>query len=271
MRKIVHLSDIHFGRVDRNVVERVIETINEIGPDIVVVSGDLTQRAKTSEFIEAKQFLDKLPKPQIVVPGNHDVPLYNVFDRFFRPLEKFRQYITEDLTPIFVDQEMAIVGVNTARSLVVKGGRVNRQQITHIQNIMCDVPQEALKVVVTHHPFDVPEHHDERDIVGRARLAIPMFAECGADVFLSGHLHVSNIGSTAERYRLENGKSALVVQAGTATSIRGRGEANSFNLLEFAEPTLAIHRLACSDPANGFSIVETTTYRQSTDGWQRDV
>jgi len=93
----------------------------------------------------------------------------------------------------------------------------------------------------------------------------------GADVFLSGHLHVSNIGSTAERYRLENGKSALVVQAGTATSIRGRGEANSFNLLEFAEPTLAIHRLACSDPANGFSIVETTTYRQSTDGWQRDV
>ena len=174
MRKIVHLSDIHFGRVDRNVVERVIETINEIGPDIVVVSGDLTQRAKTSEFIEAKQFLDKLPKPQIVVPGNHDVPLYNVFDRFFRPLEKFRQYITEDLTPTFVDQEMAIVGVNTARSLVVKGGRVNRQQITHIQNIMCDVPQEALKVVVTHHPFDVPEHHDERDIVGRARLAMSL-------------------------------------------------------------------------------------------------
>ena len=86
MRRIVHLSDIHFGRVDQAVVERVIEKVNEIFPDVVVVSGDLTQRAKTAEFLEAKRFLEKLPKPQIVVPGNHDVPLYNVFDRFFRPL-----------------------------------------------------------------------------------------------------------------------------------------------------------------------------------------
>ena len=271
MRLIVHLSDIHFGRVDRDVAERVIEKVNEIGPDVVVVSGDLTQRAKTAEFLEAKRFLEKLPKPQIVVPGNHDVPLYNVFDRFFRPLEKFRNYITQELTPTFVDREMAIVGVNTARSLVVKGGRVNHQQISYIQNVMCDVPQEALKVVVTHHPFDVPEHHDERDIVGRAQLAIPMIAECGADVFLAGHLHVSNIGSTAERYRLENGKAALVIQAGTATSVRGRGEAHSFNLLEFADPTLAIHRLECRDPRGGFSIAETSTYMQTPNGWQRDV
>ena len=133
MRRIVHLSDVHFGRVDEQTVERAIESINGLEPDVVVLSGDLTQRARKQEFIAAKQFLDALPKPQIVVPGNHDVPLYNVIDRFVRPLDKFRKYITDDLMPKYLDDELAVVGVNTARSLVVKGGRINVEQIEAIQ------------------------------------------------------------------------------------------------------------------------------------------
>jgi len=269
MRRIVHLSDIHFGRVDVGVVERAVTKIGEIDPHLVVVSGDLTQRARSRQFIEAREFLDKLPQPQIVVPGNHDVPLYNVFNRFFRPLDKFRKYITSDLTPTYSDNEMIVVGVNTARSLVIKGGRINAQQIDYIQQQMCDVSNDALKIVVTHHPFDIPEGHDERDIVGRAHLAIPMIAECGADVFLSGHLHISNIGSTAKRYRLENGKAALVVQAGTATSVRARGEAQSFNVLEFEHPDLNILRYECPIPNEGFFLAETIHYRHSENGWER--
>jgi 3',5'-cyclic AMP phosphodiesterase CpdA len=269
MRRIVHLSDIHFGRVDVGVVERAITKIGEIDPHLVVVSGDLTQRARSRQFIEAREFLDKLPQPQIVVPGNHDVPLYNVFNRFFRPLDKFRKYITSDLTPTYSDNEMIVVGVNTARSLVIKGGRINAQQIDYIQQQMCDVSNDALKIVVTHHPFDIPEGHDERDIVGRAHLAIPMIAECGADVFLSGHLHISNIGSTAKRYRLENGKAALVVQAGTATSVRARGEAQSFNVLEFEHPDLNVLRFECPVPNEGFFLAETIHYRHSENGWER--
>ena len=269
MRRIVHLSDIHFGRVDVGVVERAVTKIGEIDPHLVVVSGDLTQRARSRQFIEAREFLDKLPQPQIVVPGNHDVPLYNVFNRFFRPLDKFRKYITSDLTPTYSDNEMIVVGVNTARSLVIKGGRINAQQIDYIQQQMCDVSNDALKIVVTHHPFDIPEGHDERDIVGRAHLAIPMIAECGADVFLSGHLHISNIGSTAKRYRLENGKAALVVQAGTATSVRARGEAQSFNVLEFEHPDLNVLRFECPVPNEGFFLAETIHYRHSENGWER--
>ena len=269
MRRIVHLSDIHFGRVDIAIVERVVEKVNEIEPHLVVVSGDLTQRARSREFIEARQFLARLPQPQIVVPGTHDVPLYNVFDRFFNSLEKFRRYITDDLRPTFIDEELAVVGVNTARSFVIKGGRINRGQIAYIQEKMCEVDDDALKAVVTHHPFDIPEGRDERDIVGRAHLAVPMIAECGADIFLSGHLHVSNIGSTAKRYRLENGKAALVIQAGTATSVRVRDEAQSFNVLEFDHPDLTIHRLSCPTPHDSFSIAETVEYRHGDNGWER--
>jgi 3',5'-cyclic AMP phosphodiesterase CpdA len=269
MRRIVHLSDVHFGRVDEHTVERAIESINGLEPDVVVVSGDLTQRAKTVEFKAAREFLDRLPKPQIVVPGNHDIPLYNVIDRFARPLDKFRKYITDELMPKYVDGQLAVLGVNTARSNVVKGGRINAEQIDAIKQVMCQVKDFALKVVATHHPFDLPEGHNERDIVGRARMAISKIAECGADVFLAGHLHITHIGNTAKRYDLKNGRAALVVQAGTATSVRSRGEAQSFNVLDFEHPRLTIKRMEFRSIESGFEPAEQFHYEQSLNGWNR--
>lgn len=269
MRKIVHLSDIHFGTTNNAVVDRVIDKINEIGPDVVVVSGDLTQRAKSIEFRQAKAFLDRLPTPQIVVPGNHDVPLYNVFARFFRRLDKFEKYITDDLTPTFIDDEIAIVGVNTARSLTIKGGRINKEQVGYIRSKMGGLSDGMLKIVVTHHPFDLPAGFNEDDIVGRAKMAMPLIADCGGEVFLAGHLHVSNIETTAKRYHLENGRMALVIQAGTATSARVRGEAHSFNLIEFDRPRLRVERLECTSVETGFVPAEHKLYEQGEKGWER--
>lgn len=269
MRKIVHLSDVHFGTADPAVVGWAIEKINDVRPDVVVVSGDLTQRARSREFQEARRFLDQLPKPQIVVPGNHDVPLYNVFDRFFRPLDKFRKYITDDLSPTYIDDEIAIVGVNTARSFTIKGGRINPEQIDQVRSKMCNLRNEVLKIVVTHHPFDLPEGSDEDDIVGRAEHAMPLIAECGGDVFLAGHLHVSHIETAAKRYKLENDRVALVIQAGTATSVRVRGEAHSFNIIEFDRPRLTVNRLECRSVETGFHPVEQKVYEESETGWKR--
>lgn len=271
MRRIVHLSDIHFGTVDEAVAERAIEKINELTPDVVVISGDLTQRARTREFIDARAFLDKLPQPQIVVPGNHDVPLYNVYDRFFRGLGKYKRYITDDLTPTFVDGEIAVVGINSARSLTIKGGRVNQAQVEFIRTTLCELSDDILKVIVTHHPFDVPEGHDHNDVVGRAKLVFPALAECGADVFLSGHLHVSNIETTAKRYNIGEGRNAIVVQAGTAMSGRVRGESHSFNVLEFDRPALSVKRFECVERLQGFKPSEEKVYEQFRCGWERKL
>ncbi|MFT3746410.1 MAG: metallophosphoesterase family protein [Pyrinomonadaceae bacterium] len=269
MRKIVHLSDVHFGTADPAVTELVVSKINEIGPHVVVVSGDLTQRAKSEEFKQARAFLDRLPRPQIVVPGNHDVPLYNVVDRFLRKLDKYEKYITSDLTPTFIDEEIAIVGINTARSLTIKGGRISDEQIAYVQDHFRPLPDNMLKVVVTHHPFDLPDGHDEEDVVGHAERAMPMIADCGGDVFLAGHLHVSNIETTAKRYNLDNGRVALIIQAGTATSARVRGEPHSFNTIEFEHPWLRIERLECRSITDGFQPAEHKIYKQTNRGWER--
>ena len=268
MRTIVHLSDVHFGRVDYEIVNRLVEKINEIAPQLVVLSGDLTQRARSAQFVEARAFLDKLPKPQIIVPGNHDIPLHNVFARFAAPLDKYKKYITDNLQPFYADEEIAVVGVNTARSLTVKDGRINEMQIARIREKMCALPNHIVKIIVSHHPFDLPEGFDEDDIVGRAVLAMKTLAECGADVFLAGHLHVSHIGNTAHRYKI-SGHSALVIQAGTATSTRGRGEANSFNVIRIEKARLIVERLEWQTEQTQFTLVKSEEFGQAANGWVR--
>lgn len=269
MRTIAHISDIHFGDAHADVVERLVEKVCELEPDVVVVSGDLTQRARKGQFREARAFLDRLPTPHVIVPGNHDVPLYNLFDRFVNPLTKFRRFITDDLTPEFLDSELAIFGVNTTRSLTIKGGRVNKEQVEDLLNRLCIVSEEKLKMIVTHHPFDLPEGFDEDDIVGGAKEVMPRLVECGADVFLAGHLHVSHITHSARRYRLENGYSALIIQAGTAASMRERGEENSFNLIEIDQPVLTVKRFECRMPDAGFLLATTEQFSKTEKGWGR--
>jgi len=268
MKKIVHLSDLHFGRVDPAVLGPLEEAVRAAGPSLVVVSGDLTQRARTHEFVEARAFLDRLPGPQVVVPGNHDVPAYNLFDRFARPLDKYRRHINEDVEPVYEDDELFVAGVNTARSFTTKYGRINEEQIGRLRERLCNFGDGVTKVVVTHHPFDLPEGGDEREIVGRAQLAMRAFASCGVDLLLAGHMHVSHTGHTAERYKIE-GHSALVVQAGTATSTRGRGEANSFNLIRVRHPHLQVERRLWRPDAGTFGPGPAETFMHTPAGWQR--
>ncbi|HVF49941.1 MAG TPA: metallophosphoesterase family protein [Pyrinomonadaceae bacterium] len=268
MRTLVHLSDLHFGRIDESLIEPLATTVTELKPDVVVVSGDLTQRARSEQFKEAREFLDALPSPQIVVPGNHDVPLYNVVARFLQPLDKYRRYITEDLEPFYADEEIAVLGVNTARSLTIKDGRINETQVASIRERLCHLANDVTKIIVTHHPFDLPDGYDEDELLGRARMAMETLANCGADLLLAGHLHVSHTGHTAKRYQI-SGHSALVVQAGTATSTRGRGEANSFNVLRVKHPHISVERQAWQPEAARFAPATNETFRHTPDGWVR--
>jgi 3',5'-cyclic AMP phosphodiesterase CpdA len=266
VRTLIHLSDLHFGRVDHALLEPLRRTVCGLNPSVVVVSGDLTQRARASQFEAARAFLDTLPKPQIVVPGNHDVPLYNVLARFFGGLSRYRRYISPDLEPTYIDDEIAVVGINTARSLTFKGGRINEDQVERVRTKLCDLPESVSKVIVTHHPFDLPPHWDDDHIVKRAPLAMQMFSRCGADILMAGHVHMSHAGDTTARYKIA-GFAALVVQAGTATSTRSRGELNSFNVLRVVRDSVIVDRYDWRPERASFTVASTETFERSREGW----
>ena len=267
MRIIVHLSDLHFGRIDHPLLEPLVDVIKAARPNLVAVSGDLTQRARSEQFEEARAFLDRLPFPRIVVPGNHDISLHNVLERFLWPLRKYTKHITTDLAPFYFDGEIAVLGLNTARSLTTKYGRLNSAQVQLVGEKFGPLGREITKVLVTHHPFDLPPgYEDEHQLVGRAESAMTVLAKAGVDLMLSGHLHLSHSGVTSKRYKIE-GYSALVVQAGTATSTRGRGEANSFNILRVEAERIVAERILWRPESASFQLASTLTYERLAGGW----
>ncbi|MDQ6681211.1 MAG: metallophosphoesterase [Pseudomonadota bacterium] len=266
MRTLVHLSDLHFGRTDPALIEPLVATVAELEPHLLVVSGDLTQRARSNEFRAARAFLDRLPKPQLVVPGNHDVPLYRVWERFLSPFGKYRRHIVADLEPEHIDDEIAVVGINTARSLTFKNGRINQDQVGAIHRRLDPLPKALTKIVVTHHPFDLPDDPADAERVGRARMAMQVFATCRVDLLLAGHFHTSQTGDTSSHHPLP-GYSALVVQAGTATSTRGRGESNSFNVLRLSGDEIAVERQVWQPGAGAFALERSERFRRQDGRW----
>jgi 3',5'-cyclic AMP phosphodiesterase CpdA len=266
MRTIVHFSDIHFGRVDPRLVAPLVDAIRAAAPNLIAVSGDLTQRARRRQFQQARAFLDQLPPPILAVPGNHDVPLFNLPARFLDPYGGYRRHIARDLEPIYQDEEVIAVGLNSARAFPFHGGgRLNVAQVSHARARLASAPVDAVRIVVTHHPFDLPEGHGDEHLIGRSDMAMRQLAEAGADLFLAGHLHVSHVGHTADRYQIA-GHSALVVQAGTL-STRGRGELNTFNVLRLARPLITIERHSWNAERQAFETSWTGTFKHSPDGW----
>lgn len=273
MRTLVHLSDLHFGRVDRRILPPLISAVAAAKPDLVVVSGDFTQRARVRQFKDAARFLADLPQPRLLVPGNHDVPLYDLMRRWLAPLRRYRRYITQDLAPFYADEEIAVVGVNTARALTFKNGRINQVQLAAVTERLATYGAGVTKIIVTHHPFHVPDPvvpgaKPVHSVVGRAEMAIAGFLRSRVDMILSGHLHVSHIGRTAQRYPMP-GRSALLIQAGTATSTRKRGEVNAFNVVRIARPEAAVACMVWDSEQAVFREASVERFAESEAGWAR--
>jgi 3',5'-cyclic AMP phosphodiesterase CpdA len=239
MGTIAHLSDVHFGRHDESIVAAVEAWLAERRPELVVISGDFTQRARVRQYQLAGQFVARLEAAGhklLCVPGNHDVPLYDVVRRFVRPLHRYRRFIDDDLCPFFENERLAVLGINTARSLTIKDGSISLEQMATIRQCFRDIAPGKTKILVTHHPLFAMPIGDEGEltkVVKRHTDALSAVAEAGVQILLAGHFHRTYAQSAREM--VETAGPALVIQAGTATSTRLRGdELQSFNWIEAA-------------------------------------
>lgn len=234
MARIAHLSDVHFGAHDPRIVAATEAWLVGHRPDLVIVSGDFTQRARVAQFREASAWLGRLRASGLrllLIPGNHDIPLYDVTRRFLAPLDRYKRYIDDNLCPWFENDEVAILGINTARSLTFKDGRINRDQLAMIEDRFGTVTPQKTRILVTHHPlFAMPigEGGELSEAVGHHRDAVAAVCRAGVNIALAGHFHRTY--AEAARRMVETAGGSLVIQAGTATSTRLRNdELQSFN------------------------------------------
>ena len=272
MARIAHLSDIHFGANDPKIVSATEAWLERSQPDLVIISGDFTQRARVDQFRAASAWLNRLRAAGmrlLVIPGNHDVPLYDVVRRFAAPLDRYKRYISNELCPWYEDENVAILGINTARSLTIKDGRINHDQMNMIEERFAPVAPEKTRILVTHHPlFAMPigKGGELSEAVGRHDDAVEAAAAAGIHIALAGHFH-RTYAEAAQKMVADAG-GALVIQAGTATSTRLRNaEPQSFNWLHVHRNDRIELQVIVWDGAS-FQRGHHVEYSRDAAGWQ---
>ena len=245
MRNLVHVSDLHFGRSDKSVVEGLFREMLAIRPDLVIISGDLTQRAHKSEFAEAHLFLERLKENGLryfVIPGNHDIaPLYRPMERLLNPYKDYREHISQNTESFYSDDEIAIASINTVNRLTIESGSVAPEQLEAVHEWFSRFPETIVKIVVTHHPLHRNPRKFFRKPARHARGALMNLTFSGVDAYLSGHLHRTAFSRPG----------ALSVHAGTVSE-RLRGEPASFNVISIELPHMIVEKRAWNESAGTF-------------------
>ncbi|MDQ9019678.1 metallophosphoesterase [Acinetobacter sichuanensis] len=229
---LLHLSDLHFGTERQECIQAIQTFCQEQRPEVVVVSGDLTQRAKFKEFLACRQFLDGLKIPYFVVPGNHDIPLYQLWNRVFSPFGLYQLFFGS-LENTLVTEHFYLIGMNSIRRRYHTRGHISLEQIQHVDEILQKAPQNKLKIIVSHQPFYTSnENHHLKDCPSLGKFAIKEWGQHQLYVLLHGHLHLVAVYDLNREFELDLQQPVYEVHAGTAISKRlHKNMPNSFNVI----------------------------------------
>lgn len=244
--KLLQISDPHFGTEQAHVVAALRALAHAQRPDVLVLSGDITQRATTQEFAAARRFCDSLAIPRMLsIPGNHDISLFNPLDRVISPYRDYLREFGPAVGGCIDDAHCRLIGVNTTRWWRHKNGEVSRRQIEQVCAQLHSASCAQLRVVVVHQPVHVLKASDAHDLLRGAQAAVRAWSAAGADIIMGGHIHLP---FARELSAAMPGLARRIwcVQAGTAVSSRIRqGISNSVNLLRYEAPAPGAVRRQC--------------------------
>jgi 3',5'-cyclic AMP phosphodiesterase CpdA len=261
MSLLLQVSDPHFGTERPEVVEALVALAQARRPDVLVLSGDITQRARRDQFAAAARFCDRLGiAVRLVLPGNHDIPLFDVPTRLLNPYRLYREYFGEDFAPVVDRPGLLVLGVNTTRAHRHKHGEVSASQAASVAARLRAAAPGQLRVVVTHQPVDVPTPHEQHNLLRGRAHAVPAWVAAGADVIVGGHIHLPFVRPLSLRYP-GLARRAWCVQAGTSVSSRVRdGIPNSVNFIAGDGPGQAFAERWDFRAGAGFERVERSEF-----------
>jgi len=270
VRVLLQLSDIHFGPKHLAApAVAVLDWVRREPPAVVVVSGDLTQRAQPAQFRAARAFLTALAAPVVWVPGNHDVPLWRFWERLFEPFGAWRRHFDSALVRDVVDGDIAVLGVNTAHAWTTSHGRLRERDLADLEARLARVPPGAARVVVAHHPVAAAPEIGREPVTRRGARLLEIARRAGVELVLSGHLHRTFV-VPAERSL--SGGGPLVLHCGTTLSSRGRGAergVNSLHRVEIGDGEIAVERRVWEAARGEFTVAERRVFARSAGAGRR--
>lgn len=234
MKTLLHISDPHFGTERPPVVKALERLAHAHSPDLLILSGDITQRARSTEFNAARAFVERLKIPaRLVIAGNHDIPLFALATRLFLPYARYARAFDAELEPLHETPELLVIGVRTTRRYRHIEGEVSGKQIARVAQCLRQADQNQLRIVVTHQPVHVTHEVDQKHLLRGHQEAIESWSEAGADLILGGHIH-RPFTSALHEHVADLPRPVWAVQAGTAVSTRIRHDSNnSVNLIRY--------------------------------------
>lgn len=278
MLNLLQISDLHFGPYFvPDVAEALLTKVEELDADILINSGDYTQRAKREQFAQAREFNERLPRlPSITIPGNHDVPLYRVIERLFSPYALYKEYISKDLDVVLRHERAVIVALNSTAPLrAITNGRIRKWQLDLCSSVFRDVPPGVPRIVVAHHHFAPAPDYEGGQVMPKAKRAIDRFTELEVDLIFGGHMHRAYIGNSLDVYPGEHREHGIIiVQAGTSTSRRGRArerEKNSFNHIQIGDDVIRVTHFMYFGEEGGFQPVSRHIFPRVKRRYLRDL
>ncbi len=254
--RIIHLSDLHFGTETPALVQSLLQHMRETPADLLIVSGDLTQIASHAEFVQARDFLRGCGLPVFCVPGNHDIPRYDLLERITDPYHRYREYISPDLQPVLETPQACIAGINTARRILPHWnwahGAVSGAQLRKLKDTY-EATQAPVRICVMHHPAHKIADGNFKTIVYGGARALQELGAMKVDLVLTGHVH--HAATTLVEYGDHH---TMFLSASTALSRRVRKSANGYNVITIDGPSLHIQMFSYQD--NAFSLLETVSH-----------
>lgn len=248
---IIHLSDLHFGKTHDHVLEHLDDflRLHQNTIKLAIFTGDLTQRARKNEFLAAKKFIESLNSPFFVVPGNHDIPLYNLFLRFLSPYKRFLKYLGPFAQNFYEDDTVAVYGLWTVNNFSIQSGRLSEKDIEEMEKRFNLVPDKKIRIIASHHPVLSIDHPRIQKDITRLLKVDPHF-------LLWGHDHQSEIRSLKDKKVFP-----MILASGTTTSSRTRAETNSFNMLTFHEDHFVTEIYRHSRILGGFEVIDRKVHK----------
>lgn len=258
MTVLLQVSDPHFG-TERAEVMAALETFSAAqSPDVLLLSGDITQRATRRQFAAARAFVDRLRIAAVLaIPGNHDIPLFNLAARLWHPYGHYSRAFGTTLEPEFENDHVLVVGVKTTRRYRHKDGEVSAAQIERVARRLETASAGQCRVVMVHQPVAVVSASDRANLLRGNEEAVRGWATAGADVIVGGHIHLPFVVDLQDRWP-DLGRRVWAVQAGTALSTRVRpGAGNSVNLMRTGAGC-RLERWDYDEAAGQFALADRT-------------